>query len=90
VVVVIPLTLRRKVVCIGSIEELNRLSGCGHLTDLHRDKIDHITIPSQKGKGVLRRVEEVFDCWFESGRSVATFCPMTTCIFGSDEGRRLL
>lgn len=56
-----------EVVCIGSIEELKKLSGDNDITDLHRDKIDHITIPSQKGKGVLRRVEEVFDCWFESG-----------------------
>jgi isoleucyl-tRNA synthetase len=55
-------------VCIGSVAELKELSGYeGDLTDLHRDKIDHITIPSKMGKGVLRRVEEVFDCWFESG-----------------------
>ncbi len=55
-------------VCIGSIAELKELSGYeGEITDLHRDKIDHITIPSNQGKGVLRRVEEVFDCWFESG-----------------------
>jgi isoleucyl-tRNA synthetase len=53
---------------VGSVEELERLSGATGVTDLHRDKIDHITIPSQKGKGVLKRVEEVFDCWFESGR----------------------
>lgn len=50
------------------MEELERLSGVTGINDIHRDKIDHITIPSQKGKGVLRRVEEVFDCWFESGR----------------------
>jgi isoleucyl-tRNA synthetase len=56
-----------EVVCIGSIEELKQLSGRDDITDLHRDKIDDITIPSQQGKGVLRRVEEVFDCWFESG-----------------------
>ncbi|KAK7692957.1 hypothetical protein QCA50_004598 [Cerrena zonata] len=37
------------------------------ITDLHRDKIDHITIPSKQGKGQLKRIEEVFDCWFESG-----------------------
>ena len=37
------------------------------VTDLHRHFIDHITIPSKQGKGELRRVEEVFDCWFESG-----------------------
>ncbi|RYP67932.1 hypothetical protein DL771_006965 [Monosporascus sp. 5C6A] len=55
-------------VCIGSIAELKELSGYeGEITDLHRDKVDHITIPSKKGNGVLRRVEEVFDCWFESG-----------------------
>jgi isoleucyl-tRNA synthetase len=57
-----------EVVAVGSVEELRELSGyTGPLTDLHRDKIDHITIPSKTGKGVLRRIEEVFDCWFESG-----------------------
>ncbi|KAJ8063399.1 hypothetical protein OCU04_008620 [Sclerotinia nivalis] len=55
-------------VCIGSIAELKELSGYeGEITDLHRDKIDHITIPSKMGKGQLKRIEEVFDCWFESG-----------------------
>jgi hypothetical protein len=29
--------------------------------------VDGITIPSKTGKGLLRRVPEVFDCWFESG-----------------------
>ena len=38
-----------------------------NITDLHREYIDHLTIPSKKGKGVLRRIPEVFDCWFESG-----------------------
>ncbi len=38
------------------------------ITDLHRDKIDHITIPSKEGRGDLKRIEEIFDCWFESGR----------------------
>ena len=37
------------------------------MTRRHRENIDHITIPSKQGKGVLRRVDEVFDCWFESG-----------------------
>ena len=40
---------------------------CVQVTDLHRHLIDHLTIPSRQGKGVLRRVDEVFDCWFESG-----------------------
>ncbi|KAJ7287792.1 hypothetical protein C8J57DRAFT_1284938 [Mycena rebaudengoi] len=56
-----------EVVCVGSVEELERLSGVKGITDLHRESIDHITIPSSKGKGTLKRVEEVFDCWFESG-----------------------
>ncbi|KAJ1735581.1 isoleucine--tRNA ligase [Coemansia sp. Benny D160-2] len=56
-----------EIVCIGSIAELEELTGTTGITDLHRDKIDHLTIPSRMGKGVLRRTEEVFDCWFESG-----------------------
>eukprot|EP01028_Stygiella_incarcerata_P005971 TRINITY_DN2462_c0_g1_i1.p1 TRINITY_DN2462_c0_g1~~TRINITY_DN2462_c0_g1_i1.p1 ORF type:complete len:1134 (+),score=319.59 TRINITY_DN2462_c0_g1_i1:134-3535(+) len=55
-----------EVVCIGSIAELEELSGC-KLTDIHREFVDDITIPSKQGKGVLRRIPEVFDCWFESG-----------------------
>ncbi|KAI8964343.1 isoleucyl-tRNA synthetase [Daldinia sp. FL1419] len=57
-----------EVVCVGSIAELKELSGyTGSLEDIHRDKIDGITIPSRQGKGQLRRIDEVFDCWFESG-----------------------
>lgn len=57
----------QEIVCIGSIAELEELSGVSPITDLHRESIDHITIPSKQGKGTLRRIEEVFDCWFESG-----------------------
>ncbi|KAF1729642.1 Isoleucine--tRNA ligase, cytoplasmic [Beauveria bassiana] len=57
-----------EVIAVGSIEELKQLSGYeGEIKDLHRHNIDHITIPSKQGKGILHRVEEVFDCWFESG-----------------------
>jgi len=52
---------------VGSIKELEELSGCTGLTDIHKEFVDKITIPSRQGKGVLRRVPEVFDCWFESG-----------------------
>ncbi|CAI5449746.1 unnamed protein product [Caenorhabditis angaria] len=55
-----------EVVAISSIAELEELSG-QKITDLHRESVDNITIPSKSGKGVLRRVSEVFDCWFESG-----------------------
>jgi len=57
----------QEVVCIGSIEELQKLSGVENITDLHREYVDKITIPSTQGKGELRRISEVFDCWFESG-----------------------
>ncbi|KAJ6625474.1 tRNA synthetases class I-domain-containing protein [Mycena sp. CBHHK59/15] len=56
-----------EIICVGSVEELERLSGVKGIIDLHRESIDHITIPSSRGKGNLKRVEEVFDCWFESG-----------------------
>ncbi|KAM5227766.1 isoleucine--tRNA ligase, cytoplasmic-like [Ctenodactylus gundi] len=55
-----------EVVCIGSVSELEELSGA-KVSDLHRESIDHLTIPSRCGKGTLRRIPEVFDCWFESG-----------------------
>lgn len=53
-------------IAVGSIDELEQLSGV-RVTDLHRESIDHITIPSKEGRGTLRRIEDVFDCWFESG-----------------------
>ncbi|KZS93950.1 hypothetical protein SISNIDRAFT_474059 [Sistotremastrum niveocremeum HHB9708] len=56
-----------EVVSVTSVAELEELSGVKGITDLHRESIDHITIPSKTGKGVLKRIEEVFDCWFESG-----------------------
>ncbi|KAG7552624.1 Methionyl/Valyl/Leucyl/Isoleucyl-tRNA synthetase anticodon-binding [Arabidopsis thaliana x Arabidopsis arenosa] len=57
-----------EVVVMDSVEKLEKLSGV-KVFDLHRHHIDHITIPSSRGHefGVLRRVEDVFDCWFESG-----------------------
>lgn len=53
---------------IGSIAELEEATGA-KVTDIHRHFIDHLTIPSARGPEFppLRRVEDVFDCWFESG-----------------------
>ena len=56
-----------EIVCIGSVAELEERSGTSGISDIHRDSIDHITIPSSRGGAPLRRIEEVFDCWFESG-----------------------
>lgn len=57
-----------EIVCVGSIAELQELTGETGIQDLHRDFIDHLTIPSRKQPGhFLKRVDEVLDCWFESG-----------------------
>jgi isoleucyl-tRNA synthetase len=53
----------------GSIEELEKDFGV-KITDLHRPFIDQLTRPNPDdptGKSMMRRVEDVFDCWFESG-----------------------
>ena len=56
-----------EIVCVGSIAELEQLTGV-KVNDLHRENIDDLTIPSKRsGQPPLRRVSEVFDCWFESG-----------------------
>ncbi|CAD6220355.1 GSCOCG00005016001-RA-CDS [Cotesia congregata] len=59
---------KKEIVCVGSIAELEELTGT-KVTDIHRESIDHLTIPSRRGPefGVLRRIPEIFDCWFESG-----------------------
>ena len=51
---------------IGSREELEEKSG-KRVEDLHKHYVDEITWPSPDGKGTMRRVPEVLDCWFESG-----------------------
>nr|PVC51066.1 isoleucyl-tRNA synthetase [Theileria orientalis] len=57
-----------QVVCVGSIEELERLTGT-KVVDLHRDHVDHLQIPDPRGSEYppLRRIPEIFDCWYESG-----------------------
>ncbi|MGL5831197.1 MAG: isoleucine--tRNA ligase [Candidatus Altimarinota bacterium] len=67
------------VMCLGSIDELKQLTG-GKLPldekgelDLHKPFIDDITFmhpdhaDSQDQKYLMKRVGDVFDCWFESG-----------------------
>jgi len=56
----------KEMLCVGSIAELEKLSG-QKIVDLHKHFMDKITIPSKQGRGELRRVPEVLDCWFESG-----------------------
>ena len=59
-----------EIVCIGSVIELEKLAGLeeGSIKDLHREFIDNIKIPSKKNPNqFLTRINDVFDCWFESG-----------------------
>ncbi len=52
--------------CIGSIAELE--ARCGRpVADLHKHFVDALELPSRQGRGMLKRVPEVLDCWFESG-----------------------
>ncbi len=51
---------------IGSRAELEEKSGV-RVEDLHKHFVDEITWPSPDGKGTMRRIPDVLDCWFESG-----------------------
>lgn len=55
-------------VCVGSREELERLSGV-RVDDLHKHYVDDIRWECKCGDvtGEFVRVPEVLDCWFESG-----------------------
>ncbi|MFH2113116.1 MAG: isoleucine--tRNA ligase, partial [Spirochaetota bacterium] len=54
--------------CIGSIDELGKLSG-QRPTDLHKHFVDDISWSCEEPgcQGTMRRIPEVLDCWFESG-----------------------
>ncbi len=51
---------------VGSIDEIKKLSG-KDIKDLHRPGIDQIEFKCEGCSGVMKRVPEVLDCWFESG-----------------------
>ena len=51
-------------ICVGSIRELEELSG-EKVTDLHKHFVDKIVI--RKDGKTYHRTPEVLDCWFESG-----------------------
>ncbi len=53
---------------IGSIAELKSLSdNCPDDIELHRPYIDEVTVKCEKCGGIMHRVPEVIDCWFDSG-----------------------
>ncbi|MEI6563871.1 MAG: isoleucine--tRNA ligase [bacterium] len=56
----------KEVICVGSVSELEALTG-QKVSDLHKHFVDKLEIPSREGRGMLKRIPEVLDCWFESG-----------------------
>jgi len=53
-------------ICVGSLDELEHWTDV-RVPDLHREFVDDLTFRKPGEPGVYRRVEEVLDCWFESG-----------------------
>ena len=54
--------------CIGSLAELSTLSGQDvRATDPHRPFVDDITFPCPECSQTMTRVNEVIDCWYDSG-----------------------
>lgn len=54
---------------LGSVAEIKEKTGFD-VVDLHRPYIDNVVYPNpddKSGKTMMRRVSDVFDCWFESG-----------------------
>ncbi|HKV32027.1 MAG TPA: isoleucine--tRNA ligase [Candidatus Dormibacteraeota bacterium] len=49
--------------CVGSVAEV----GLTLQDDLHRPYIDRVTLPCEKCGGVMRRVTDLIDVWFDSG-----------------------
>jgi len=50
----------------GSVAELEKASG-GKITDLHKHIVDEITFPCEKCGGMMKRIPDVLDAWFDSG-----------------------
>ncbi len=53
----------------GSVAEIKEKTGI-EINDLHKPYIDEVVYPNPddpSGKTMMRRVSDVFDCWFESG-----------------------
>jgi isoleucyl-tRNA synthetase len=54
--------------CIGSLAELEQKAGRSLKDlDLHRPYVDEITWDAPDGRGLMRRIPDVADCWFDSG-----------------------
>lgn len=53
---------------VGSVEELHKIAiGGAKLGDLHKPGIDEVKVECGECGKEATRIDEVFDCWFESG-----------------------
>jgi len=55
-------------ICIGSVKELRELSeNFPEKYDLHKPLVDELKVKCPKCKTLMKREEEVIDCWYDSG-----------------------
>lgn len=52
--------------CIGSVSELEKKTN-KKINDIHKHFVDNLTYKCPVCGGEMARIEEVLDCWFESG-----------------------
>lgn len=55
-----------QVECIGSLNELLKLTGSPEISDMHRPYVDLLTWKCSHCPGTMTRVPEVLDVWFDS------------------------
>ncbi|NAT11058.1 isoleucine--tRNA ligase [ANME-1 cluster archaeon AG-394-G06] len=53
--------------CVGSVKELKERAKNSVSSDLHRPYIDDVVFECEDCSGEMRRVEDVIDCWYDSG-----------------------
>ena len=58
--------------CVGNVAELKKMASPEHRDaidglDLHRPYVDEVTLDCPHCEGVMRRIPEVMDAWFDSG-----------------------
>jgi len=70
----------------GSIKDLETKVDQG-LDDIHKHKIDHLTFGCTECSGTMKRIPEVFDCWFESGSMPYAQLSQVACLMHKNISR---
>ncbi len=75
------------IVVIGSIEELKERGKLKEdIKDLHRNVVDKIVFKCEKCGGIMRRVRDIFDVWFDA--SVAPYATFDNFVRNREEFNR--